>query len=159
MKQAKEYKLICLRECPTPSGMPLGDSPDKIADYWFTNVPNGVCFRNEVENMIVVTLNTRKKITGHFHVSTGTLDTIITHPREIFRPAIVMNSAAIVIAHNHPSGDPTPSEGDIKTTRDLFRAGQILRIELLDHIVMGIKDPMIGNKGYCSLRELGYFTI
>jgi DNA repair protein RadC len=78
------------------------------------------------------------------------------HPREVFRPAVIGAAAAIVLAHNHPSGDPTPSEADIKVTRDLIRAGQLLKIDVLDHIVIGQPDGN-GNKGYVSLRELGYF--
>jgi DNA repair protein RadC len=58
-------------------------------------------------------------------VSTGTLDTILVHPREVFRPAIIAAAACIVLFHNHPSGDPTPSEADIKVTRDLVRGGQL----------------------------------
>ena len=61
-----------------------------------------------------------------------------------------MAAAAVVLMHNHPSGDATPSEADIKVTRDLIRAGQLLKIELLDHVI-------IGNPNRCSLRELGYF--
>jgi DNA repair protein RadC len=78
------------------------------------------------------------------------MDTILCHPREVFRLAIMASASAIVIAHNHPSGEPTPSEADIKITRDLIRAGQLLKIEVLDHIV-------IGNPKHTSLRELGYF--
>jgi len=88
-------------------------------------------------------------------VSIGTLDTILVHPREIFRPAIVANAAAIVLAHNHPSGDPSPSEADIKMTRDIIRAGQLLKIELLDHVVVGTASPE-RSKPYVSMRELGY---
>jgi DNA repair protein RadC len=83
-------------------------------------------------------------------VSIGTLDTILVHPREAFRVAVIAAAAAIVLAHNHPSGDPTPSEGDIKATRDLIRAGQLLKIDVLDHVIMG-------HDRHCSLRELGYF--
>jgi DNA repair protein RadC len=64
--------------------------------------------------------------------------TILDHPREAFRPVIMASAAAIIIAHNHPSGEPTPSEADIKITRDLIRAGQLLKIEVLDHIVIGL---------------------
>jgi DNA repair protein RadC len=78
------------------------------------------------------------------------MDTILCHPREIFRLAVVASAAAIVIAHNHPSGDSTPSEADIKITRDLIRAGQLLKIELLDHIILG-------QPSHTSLRGLGYF--
>jgi len=72
----------------------------------------------------------------------------------VFRTAILHNAFAVVIAHNHPSGDPTPSESDIKITRELIRAGQYLRIDLLDHIILG--DARREN-GYASLRAMGYF--
>ena len=85
-------------------------------------------------------------------VSHGTLDTILVHPREAFRVAIVANAAVIVVVRNHPSGDPTPSEADIKMTRDLIRAGQLLRMEVLDHVI-------IGRPGHCSLRAMGYFAM
>jgi len=66
--------------------------------------------------------------------------------------AVTMKAAAIVVAHNHPSGDPCPSEADIKVTRDLIRAGQILKIEVLDHVI-------IGHPGHCSLKAQGYFAV
>jgi DNA repair protein RadC len=72
--------------------------------------------------LVVFILNTRRRIKGHYLVSIGTMDTILCHPREIFRLAVMASAAAIIIAHNHPSGDPTPSEADIKITRDLIRA-------------------------------------
>jgi DNA repair protein RadC len=78
------------------------------------------------------------------------------HPREVFRPAIQNNAAALVLVHNHPSGDPTPSEADIKVTRDLIRAGQLLKIEVLDHVILG-RVTQERQKDYVSLRELGYF--
>ena len=89
-------------------------------------------------------------------ITNGTLDTVLVHAREVFRSAISANSSASVLAHNHPSGDPTPSEADIKVTRDLIRAGQLLKIEVLDHIVLGRATPERA-KDYSSLRELGYF--
>jgi DNA repair protein RadC len=78
------------------------------------------------------------------------------HPREVFKRAISASAACVVLAHNHPSGDPTPSEADIKVTRDLIRAGQLLKIEVLDHIILGsaTKDRA---RDFVSLRELGYF--
>jgi DNA repair protein RadC len=83
---------------------------------------------------------------------------LLIHPREVFKPAIVLGAAAIVLAHNHPSGDPSPSESDIKVTRDLIRAGQLLKIEVLDHVILGSATPE-RTKDYASLRELGYFAI
>jgi DNA repair protein RadC len=89
-------------------------------------------------------------------ISQGTLDTILVNPREVFYPAICRKAAAIVLAHNHPSGDPSPSEADIRVTRDLIRAGQLLKIEVLDHIILG-KRTDDRPKDYFSLREAGYF--
>ena len=74
----------------------------------------------------------------------------------MFKCAISANASAIVLVHNHPSGDPTPSEADVKVTRDLIRAGQLLKIEVLDHIVLGHATSE-RVKDYASLRELGHF--
>ncbi len=109
-----------------------------------------------VETLQVLLLNTRRKLIRVEEVSDGTLDTILVHSREVFRSAIAANAAAIVLAHNHPSGDPTPSETDIKVTRELIRAGQLLKIEVLDHIIIG-RATAERAKDYSSLRELGYF--
>ena len=109
-----------------------------------------------VETFQVLLLNTRRRLIRAEEISHGTLDTILVHPREVFRSAIAANAAAIVLVHNHPSGDPTPSEADIKVTRDLIRAGQLLKIEVLDHVIIGRATPD-RPKDYASLRELGYF--
>ncbi len=78
------------------------------------------------------------------------MDTLLVSARETFRTAVVASAAAVVLMHNHPSGEPQPSDADIKVTRDLIRAGQILKIEVLDHVI-------VGNPAHCSLRALGYF--
>ena len=109
-----------------------------------------------VEAFQALLLNTRKRLIRAVDIADGTLDTILVHPREVFRAAIVANAAGIVLVHNHPSGDPTPSEADIKVTRDLIRAGQLLKIEVVDHIVIG-QATAERTKDYSSLRELGYF--
>jgi len=110
----------------------------------------------EVESFQVLLLNTRRKLIRVEKISQGTLDTLLVHPREVFKAAIVANAAAILLVHNHPSGDPTPSEADIKVTRDLIRAGQLLKIEVLDHVIIG-RATQERPKDYVSLRELGYF--
>ena len=111
----------------------------------------------EVETLQVLLLNTRRRLIRVVEISHGTLDTLLVHAREVFKPAISANASAIVLAHNHPSGDPTPSEADIKVTRDLIRAGQLLKIEVLDHVVIG-RATAERSKDYASLRELGYFA-
>src|SRR5208283_190503 len=109
-----------------------------------------------VETFQALLLNTRRRLIRVEDISHGTLDTILVHPREVFRSAIAANAAALVLVHNHPSGDPTPSEADIKVTRDLIRAGQLLKIDVLDHVIIGRATPE-RQKDYASLRELGYF--
>src|SRR5216117_1721795 len=130
---------------------PLLDTPDRVVDL--LREDNRLL---EVENFQVVLLNTRRRLIRVEHISQGTLDTLLVHPREVFKAAIAANAAAIIIVHNHPSGDPTPSEADIKVTRDLIRAGQLLKIDLLDHIILGRASPE-RPKEYASLRELGFF--
>ena len=110
----------------------------------------------DVEHFQVVLLNTRRRLIRIDIVSRGTLDTILVHPREVFKPAIAANASAVVLVHNHPSGDPMPSEADIKVTRDLIRAGQLLKIEVLDHVIIG-RATQERPKDFISLRELGYF--
>ena len=110
----------------------------------------------EVETFQALLLNVRRRLIRLEKISDGTLDSLLVHPREVFRAAIAANAAAVVIVHNHPSGDPTPSEADIKVTRDLIRAGQLLKIEVLDHVILG-RATAERPKDYASLRELGYF--
>jgi len=145
-----EYKVTSLRECPTPDALQLCDTPDKAADYWRLHVATHPHFNPECECLAVLLLNTRRKVKGHHLVSIGTVDTILVHAREVFRIAIVTAASGLIVMHNHPSGESSPSEADIKVTRDLIRAGQLLKLELLDHVI-------IGNGNFSSLRALGYF--
>ena len=152
----KEFKILALRDCPTPADMQLCDTPDKAAAYWWQHIPAHPYFNRDVECFVVLLVNTRRRIQGHCFISIGTLDTILVHPRDVFRPAVIGAAAAVILMHNHPSGEPTPSEADIKVTRDLIRAGQLLKIEVLDHVIIG--QPDSGDpRGFRSLRELGYF--
>jgi hypothetical protein len=147
-----EYKVTPLRECPTPDDLVVCDTPAKAAEYWRMHIADHPYFNPECECFVALMLNTRRRVKGHYLVSIGTMDTILVHPREVFRLALITSAASVVLMHNHPSGDPTPSEADIKVTRDLIRAGQVLKIEVVDHVV-------IGNPKYASLRELGYFSL
>lgn len=147
MKPPIEFKVMRIRECVSPAQQI--DTPEQAMDYWRENIPSSPWYDEAKECLVVLILNTRKRIIGHNLVSLGGLDTCFVHPREIFRPAIVAAGSAIVLMHNHPSGDPTPSEADIRVTRELIRAGQLMRIELLDHVIVGER--------HTSLKELGYF--
>lgn len=130
---------------------PLMDNPEAVANYMRESVR-----LNERETFRIILLNTRRRLIEEKKIADGTLDTLLVHPREVFKPAIASNAAAIILLHNHPSGDPSPSEADIKITRDLIRAGQLLRIEVLDHVILG-RATQERPKDYVSLRELGYF--
>jgi len=143
--------VVALRECPLPESLQMCDTPDKAAEYWRLSIATCPYFNPACECFAVVLLNTRRRAKGHQLISIGTLDTILVHPREVFRGAIIAAAAAIILMHNHPSGEPQPSEADIKVTRDLIRAGQLLKIEVLDHVIMGASK-------HCSLLELGYFA-
>jgi DNA repair protein RadC len=130
---------------------PLLDTPEAVA-----NLLREANRLRRVETFQIVLLNTRRRLIRVAEVTDGTLDTLLVHPREVFEKAIAAGAAALVLAHNHPSGDPTPSEADIKVTRDLIRAGQLLKIDVLDHVIIG-RASQERPKDYVSLRELGYF--
>jgi len=89
------------------------------------------------EKFIALALNTKNHVTAVLPVSSGSLNASIVHPRELFQRAILANCASLILAHNHPSGDPVPSPEDIALTRKLIEAGLLLDIPVLDHIVLG----------------------
>ena len=100
------------------------------------------------EHFVEICLNTKNEPIMIHTVSIGTLNSTSVHPREVFKIAILSNAASIILGHNHPSGNPDPSEDDINVTRRLLSAGEILGITILDHII-------IGSDKHCSLKEMG----
>ena len=145
-----------MRECPTPGELHCCDTPQKAADYWRLNVAGHPYYNPECECFVVLILNTRRNPRGHMLISTGKMDTVLAHPREVFRGAIMAGASAVILMHNHPSGSLTPSQADVRVTKELVSAGRILQIEVLDHVIVseGAQDPA---HPYASLRELGYF--
>jgi DNA repair protein RadC len=101
-----------------------------------------------VEQFGIVLLDTRHRVLRTSLVASGTLNSTIVQPRDVFREAMTGAAAAIVVFHNHPSGDPTPSTDDVELTRRLQAAGVLMGIEVVDHIVLG-------DTRYCSLKEMG----
>jgi DNA repair protein RadC len=152
-----EYHCVALREQAMSIAGRMIDSPDKVFDWFQSEIRSSPRFTPGVENFCVLHANTRRRITGWMVISTGTLDTLLVHPREVFRAAIVANAAAVILAHNHPSGESTPSGSDIKVTRDMIRAGQLLKIDVLDHVIIGDMLLPEASRQWCSLKELGYF--
>jgi len=100
------------------------------------------------EVFAILCLTTKHRVIAYHEVSRGTLDTTLVHPREVFKAALLANAAAIILAHNHPSGDPTPSGDDFALTRRLQHAGNLVGIEILDHVV-------VGDRRYVSFKEIG----
>ena len=147
MKTPCEFKVMRVRECIASAD--LVDTPDRAFDYWKTNIATAPWYDPSKEAFVILILNTRRRILGHNLVALGGLDSVAVHPREVFRPVIVAAGSAVILAHNHPSMDCSPSDADIRVTRDLVRAGQLLKIDILDHVIIGAS--------FSSLRSLGYF--
>ena len=122
---------------------PLLDTPDRVADL--LREDNRVY---DVETFQVLLVNTRRKLISIERISKGTLDTILVHPREVFRHAIAANAAGVILVHNHPSGDPMPSADDRAVTEQLVAAGRLLDIPVHDHVI-------IGRGRYTSFAEAG----
>jgi proteasome lid subunit RPN8/RPN11 len=149
---AYEYKvkLQVLRECPLPPDLEVCDRPDLAAAYWRENVQGHPYFDPAKECLVVLLLDTRRHVRGHQLVSIGTRDTLLVTIGDMFRSAVVMAAATVIVMHNHPSGDPEPSDGDIRVTENLVSAGRLLNIQVMDHVIVGS-----ANDGrpirYCSM--------
>jgi DNA repair protein RadC len=96
----------------------------------------------------ILCLSTKHRVIAYYEVSRGTLDATLVHPRDVFRAALMSNTASIILSHNHPSGDASPSADDIHLTRRLVEAGTLLGVDVLDHII-------VGDGRYHSFKEAG----
>jgi len=143
-----EWKIVALRECASATTTPIIDQPQLAVEYWHSHVATAPHFNPDVECFVVIILTARLRVRGHHLISIGSLNETIAHPREVFRAAVIAAAYGVVLMHNHPSGDPSPSEADIRTTRTLVESGKILRIEVTDHII-------VGRGRYYSFRETG----
>lgn len=120
------------------------DTAGKVAQYLKEKIG-----REKKEHFVVLYLDTRHRLLHEETISVGTLNASLVHPREVFKPAVDRLAAAVIIAHNHPSGDLTPSTGDFETTARLHDAGRLLGITLLDHLI-------VGPDAYLSMKEKGF---
>jgi DNA repair protein RadC len=111
------------------------------------------------ETFQILTLDARHRLLNRHMVSLGVVDSALIAPREVFRAAILDSSTALIVVHNHPSGDPTPSAEDVRITRQLVEAGRVMAITIMDHVVVGRPVQTVGGQpgqpGYVSLRESG----
>ena len=129
----------------------LVNTPQLIAEY----LQSAFAANPMQESFWVILLNRKNRAMGRVMISLGTLTASLAHPREVFKPAILASASAIVVAHNHPSGDPAPSSADIQVTRQLREAAKIMDIDLLDHVVVGYAESDPLGRGYYSFREAG----
>lgn len=126
-----------------PNERPVVRSPQDAANYMMAKL------RYETkENFVAILLSTKNHIIAAPTISVGTLNASLVHPRELFKEAINYSAASVILVHNHPSGDPTPSREDIELTQKLVNAGRFLEISVLDHVI-------IGDNKYVSLKEKG----
>lgn len=145
--KVKAIQILCLSEltkrlakAEAREGLNFSN-PASIARYYMEDLRHA-----NQEHMKLLMLNTKSRLIGETDISKGTVNSAVISPRELFVEALQKNAVSIVLLHNHPSGDPTPSKEDVLITRRIRDAGNLIGIELLDHII-------IGNNRYISLRE------
>jgi len=124
------------------------DSPELVVELVGTEMR-----QLHKESLRVILLDTRYNLIRVEDVSVGSVNESIAHPRDVFRPAVVSSAYAVIVVHNHPSGDPSPSQTDHSLTRRLAEAAELLQIKLLDHVIIGA--PSATNPGYFSFKEAG----
>lgn len=126
------------------------DTPDVVANHFRTLIAG-----EEVERFWALCLDRKNRLIRRIEVTKGTATSCLVHPREVFREAIRLSASAIIVAHNHPSGDPAPSRADIQVTRQLRESAKVIGIDLLDHIVLGRKNKDPQGLGHYSFNDAG----
>lgn len=126
------------------------DSPEKVY-----RLLAGELRYERQENILVLLLNVKRQLLGRCHVAKGTLSRVMTHGRDVFREAVRHSAASIILVHNHPSGDPTPSEADRQLTKNIAESGELLGIPLRDHVIIGTEGVQ-RVQPYYSFKEQGY---
>ena len=149
--KVKSIQILCLSElakrlskAEAQSGLNFS-APETIAQYYMEDMRH-----KKKEEMKLLLLNSKTKLIGESELSLGTVNTTLVSPREVFVEALRRNAVAVILLHNHPSGDPTPSKQDVLITRRVTEAGRLIGVELLDHII-------IGDNCFISLKDKGFF--
>lgn len=125
------------------------DEPRKVFDFVRPRFPH------DREACIVLCLNRRNRLLRAVEISVGTATSSLMHPREVFKAAFNAGACAVIICHNHPSGDPTPSPADRAVTKQINDSGRVVGVELLDHVIIGTPEADPGKKGWYSFGESG----
>ena len=137
------YRVTLVREGCSHTGVKHIHAPEDVHNILAAEYADAV-----VETAMMLALDTKNKVIGIFEISRGSLNASIIHPRDIFQRAILVNAASVILAHNHPSGDPTPSPEDVALTKKLVDAGKVMDITVLDHVI-------VGECSFVSLKEQG----
>lgn len=140
----REVRVSYGRRLPVRSQTLNLKNPQEIVAVMATVLENEV-----IEVCYVLFLTTKTGLIHYHQLSRGTINTALVHPREVYQAALLVNASCIVLVHNHPSGDPTPSPDDIAVTHRVRDAGQVIGIELLDHVIVGQRDRFV------SIRDMG----
>ena len=146
------YEVRVQRLNESPGSLKV-DSPASALEYWREKISQAPWYDPEKEMLATIILNTRYVAIGHAMVSIGSMNESIAHPREIFRPVLIIGAYGFILMHNHPSGDANPSEADTRLTRRLAEAAGILQVGLLDHVIVGASTE--NRPGYFSFKEAG----
>ena len=139
------YRVALVRESSQPSILNRIDTPRNVFEIASSYLEGA-----DREHFVVIMLDTKNRVIGMNTVAIGMLSSCPIHPREVFKPAILANAAGIILLHNHPSGDPSPSQDDLLLTKRLREAGEVLGIRVVDHVILGCAN-------YASLKERGQF--
>lgn len=140
-----EYELVMEKVADFPADREM-TGPEEVADF-LKGALN--LTKKTKEHFVTLAVNTKGAVIGVNDTSVGTLNKTPVHPRDVFQFALLSNAYGVILAHNHPSGDITPSEGDIITTKRLVEAGDIVGIKVLDHVI-------IGDNGFTSMKLCDY---
>lgn len=148
-----EIKVMTVRECSTEYVCKTPADIGGVLGIWQNDVSKSAWYQEDKEMFVVFFLSARNRIIGYNLVSMGLVSSSLVHAREVYRPAILAGASAVIISHNHPSGDTAPSAEDLRITRDLVDAGKLLDLPLRDHIIIG--QERHDQRGFLSLRENG----
>ena len=146
-KYPKQYRVCLVRE----QGSSYGKSIELSSPEMVYKMAWEVLQHSSTERFVVFALNTKNRLIGAIEVSVGDVNSAIVTPREVFTPLAIINSAAFVAVHNHPSGDCTPSQRDVEVTNRLRQCSELMGIKMLDHVV-------VAAGGYYSFQKHGFFA-
>ena len=146
VEQSYELKLTRVRE--VGESRPI-TGPEEAAEYWHEVIEERSWFHQTREHVVTLLLDNRRNIVGHHLVSIGTLNECLAHPRDILGPVLCGAAQFFILMHNHPSGDPSPSQADHSLTKRINEGANLLCVEMADHVVIGAQ------KRFFSFREAG----